>query len=162
MATAILGAGASVLGGRAAAQEGQFNRQIEERNAEKLRMVAQTAIKLGNRDVKIFERKFANLQAQTEMAFLKSGVKLEGTALEVLENNYALAELEKETIRYNAQVESADKVELSVIAQMEGEAAYARGKNQKKASYLQAGQTLLGGGGQAASQKSSGNKYWWI
>ena len=123
MATAILGAGASVLGGRAAEQEGQFNRQIEQRNAEKLRQDAETAIKLGNRDVKIFERKFANLQAQTEMAFLKSGVRLEGTALEVLENNYALAELEKETIRYNAKVESADKAELSVISEMEGEAA---------------------------------------
>ena len=162
MATAILGAGASVLGGRAAEQEGQFNRQIEQRNAEKLRQDAETAIKLGNRDVKIFERKFANLQAQTEMAFLKSGVRLEGTALEVLENNCALAELEKETIRYNAKVESADKAELSVISEMEGEAAYARGKNKKKSSYLQAGNTLLGGGTQAADAKSSGSKYWWV
>lgn len=162
MATSILSAGASVLGGRAAEDEGAFNRQIEQRNAAKLRQDADTAIKLGERDVKIFNRRFDNLQAQTEMAFRKGGVRLEGTALEVLENNYAMAELEKETIRYNAKVESADKVEMSVISEMQGEAAYARGVNTKKASYLNAGSTLLEGGGNASSSKSSGNKYWWV
>ena len=162
MASSILSAGASVLGGRAAEDEGAFNRQIEQRNAAKLKQDAETAIKLGERDVKIFQRRFDNLQAQTEMAFLKSGVRLEGTALEVLENNYALAELEKETIRYNAKVLSADKIEMSVISEMQGEAAYARGKNQKKSSYLQAGSTLLGGGAEASAQKDSGNKYCWL
>ena len=155
MASSILSAGASVLGGRAAEDEGRANQQIAERNAKKAELDAQTAIELGKRDVKIFESQFNNLVAQSEMKFLKGGVRLEGTPLEVLENMYAQAELEKETIKYNAQGDSADKIELAVIERMQGAAAYARGKNQKKASYLKAGSTLLEGGQQA----SQGN-YW--
>ena len=156
MASSILSAGASVMGGKAAEQEGRANQQIAERNAKKAELDAQTAIELGKRDVKIFESQFDNLVAQSEMKFLKGGVRLEGTPLEVLENMYAQAELEKETIKYNAQVDSADKIELAVIERMQGAAAYARGKNQKKASYLKAGSTLLSGGGEASS---TGN--WW-
>jgi len=144
-AAAVVGAAAAVQSGKAAEAEGKANQAIANRNAEKLKLDADTAVKLGKRDIKIFQRRFDNLQAQTEMSFAKAGVRMEGTVLEVLEQNYAMAELEKETIRYNSKVDSADKIELSVIAQMEGAAAYARGKNQKKASYLQAGSTLLGG-----------------
>jgi hypothetical protein len=151
MASSILGAGASVMSGRAAEADAKANKQIAERNAEKLRMDAETAIKLGNRDVKIFDNQFETLQAEAEMAYLKSGVTLSGTALEVLENNYAQAEMEKETIRYNAKVDSADKIELSVINQMQGAAALARGQNAKRASYLQAGSTLLQGAQDAAA-----------
>tara|TARA_R100001377_G_scaffold56395_1_gene33550 strand:- start:8224 stop:8697 length:474 start_codon:yes stop_codon:yes gene_type:complete len=149
MASSILSAGASVQAGRAAENDAKANKQIAERNADKLKMDAETAIKLGNRDVKIFDNQFETLQAETEMAYLKSGVTLSGTALEVLENNYAQAEMEKETIRYNAKVDSADKIELSVISQMQGAAALARGQNAKRASYLTAGSTLLKGGSDA-------------
>jgi len=155
MATSILSAGASVMSGRAAEADGKANKQIAERNAEKLRMDAETAIKLGDRDVKIFDNQFETLQAEAEMAYLKSGVTLSGTALEVLENNYAQAEMEKETIRYNAKVDSADKIELSVISQMQGAAALARGQNAKRASYLKAGSTLLAGAQDAAAAAST-------
>jgi len=151
MASSILSAGASVMGGKAAEQEGRANQQIAERNAKKAELDAQTAIELGKRDVKIFESQFNNLVAQSEMKFLKGGVRLEGTPLEVLENMYAQAELEKETIKYNAQVDSADKIELAVIERMQGAAAYARGKNQKKASYIKAGSTLLEGFGKGTT-----------
>ena len=157
MATSILSAGASVMSGRAAEADAKANKQIAERNAEKLRMDAETAIKLGERDVKIFETQFSSLQAQSEMAYLKSGVKLEGTPLEQLENMYAQAEMEKETIMYNAKVDSADKIELSVIEQMQGAAALARGKNAKRASYLQAGSTLLQGAQDAAAASTTGS-----
>ena len=149
VASAAASAGSSIMAGKAAAADGKANQAIAERNADKLRMDAETAIKLGDRDVKIFDNQFETLQAEAEMAYLKSGVTLSGTALEVLENNYAQAEMEKETIRYNAKVDSADKIELSVIAQMEGAAAYTRGQNAKKASYLKAGSTLLGGAADA-------------
>tara|TARA_R110000823_G_scaffold279634_1_gene397871 strand:- start:477 stop:956 length:480 start_codon:yes stop_codon:yes gene_type:complete len=151
MATSILSAGASVQAGRAAENDAKANKQIAERNADKLKMDAETAIKLGDRDVKIFDNQFETLQAEAEMAYLKSGVTLSGTALEVLENNYAQAEMEKETIRYNAKVDSADKIELSVISQMQGAAALARGQNAKRASYLKAGSTLLAGAQDAAA-----------
>mgnify|MGYP004467887659 FL=1 len=82
-------------------------------------------------------------------------MRLDGTPLEVLETMYAEAELEKEIIMYNAKVDSADKIETAVIERMQGAAAYARGKNTKKASYLNAGSTLLGG----AEQAAQGNYY---
>jgi len=157
MATSILSAGASVMSGRAAENDAKANQQIAERNAEKLRMDAETAIKLGKRDVKIFESQFSSLQAQSEMAYLKSGVTLEGTPLEQLESMYAQAEMEKETIMYNAKVDSADKIELSVIEQMQGAAALARGKNAKRASYLKAGSTLLQGAQDAAAASTTGS-----
>ena len=80
------------------------------------------------------------------MSIFKSGVRLEGTPLEVLQEMYAEAEIEKEVIMYNAKVDSADRIETGVIQRMQGAAALARGKNRKKAAYLGAGETLLSGG----------------
>jgi len=142
---AVAGAGGQVLAGRAAEQEGRANQQIAERNAIKAEQDAQTAIDLGKRNVAIFERDFDALQSKTTSSYLKAGVRLDGTPLEVLESMYAEAELEKEIIMYNAKVDSADKMETAVIERMQGAAAYARGKNAKKASYFDAGSTLLGG-----------------
>jgi hypothetical protein len=57
----------------------------------------------------------------------------------------------KEIIKYNAKVDSADKIETAVIERMQGAAALARGKNAKRASYFNAGSTLLGGAAKIAS-----------
>ena len=143
-ATAV-GAAGQISAGKAAEQEGRANQQIAERNAAKAELDAQAAIDLGRRNVRIFEKDFTALASSTESAYLKSGVKLEGTPLEVLQNIYAEAEIEKEVIMYNAKVDSADKIETSVIERMQGAAAMARGKNAKRASYFNAGTTLLGG-----------------
>ena len=146
---AAAGAAGQIYAGKAAEQEGKANQKIAERNAIKAEQDAEQAIALGKRNVSIFEKDFNSLQSQTTASYLKSGVKLEGTPIEVLTAMYAEAELEKEIIMYNAQVDSADKIEQAVISRMEGAAALARGKNAKKASYFNAGSTLLGGAGKA-------------
>jgi hypothetical protein len=147
----VLGAAGQISAGKAAEQEGRANQQIAERNAIKAEQDAQAAIELGKRNVAIFERDFNAYQSKTTSAYLKSGVRLDGTPLVVLENMYAEAELEKEIIKYNAKVDSADKIETAEIERMQGAAALARGKNAKRASYFNAGSTLLGGAAKAAS-----------
>ena len=147
--SAIIGAAGSISAGRAAESEGKYNRSVEQRNADAAEKRAAQAIRKGEYNVKQFNKDFDSLQSQTEMKFLKAGVAMEGTVLEVLENNYREAELEKANIRYNAKVDEADENELAVIARMRGDAAYARGKNAKRASYFNAGSTLLGGIGKA-------------
>ena len=98
----VLGAAGQISAGKSAEQEGRANQQIAERNAIKAEQDAQTAITLGKRNVAIFERDFNALQSKTTSSYLKSGVRLDGTPLEVLETMYAEAELEKEIIMYNA------------------------------------------------------------
>ena len=149
VAAAATGAAGQISAGKAAEQEGRANQQIAERNAIKAEQDAQTAIELGKRNVAIFERDFDAYQSKTQSAYFKAGVRLDGTPLEVLEEMYAEAELEKEIIKYNAKVASADKIETAVIERMQGAAALARGKNAKRASYFNAGSTLLGGAAKA-------------
>ena len=82
----VLGAAGQISAGKAAEQEGRANQQIAERNAIKAEQDAQTAIDLGKRNVAIFERDFNAYQSKTTSAYLKSGVRLDGTPLEVLTN----------------------------------------------------------------------------
>ena len=81
----VLGAAGQISAGKSAEQEGRANQQIAERNAIKAEQDAQTAITLGKRNVAIFERDFNALQSKTTSSYLKSGVRLDGTPLEVLE-----------------------------------------------------------------------------
>ena len=132
-ATAV-SAGGQIAAGKAAESEGKANQAIAERNAQKADLDAQQALDLGKRNVAIFQKDFDKLVSESQMSIFKSGVRLEGTPLEVLQEMYAEAEIEKEVIMYNAKVDSADRIETGVIQRMQGAAALARGKNRKKAA----------------------------
>tara|TARA_R100000808_G_scaffold11492_1_gene29440 strand:+ start:1183 stop:1683 length:501 start_codon:yes stop_codon:yes gene_type:complete len=149
MASAGISAGASLLAGQQAMAAGRYQQSIADRNAQVYNNKANQAIVMGEYNVKQFENRFASLQSATEMAFLKSGVVTsEGTPIEVMKNNIAEAELEKENIKYNAKIQSDDYKESAVLSRMEGDLAMYRARSARTSAILGAGSSLLGAYGQ--------------
>lgn len=149
MVGAGVSAGVSLLAGQQAMAAGGYQRSIAERNALVYQNKSDQAIKMGGYNVRRFEDRFELLQSATEMAYLKSGVVIsEGTPIQVIQNNLAEAELEKENIKYNAQVQSDDYKESAVLARMEGDIAMFRARAARTSMILGAGQSLLSAYGQ--------------
>ena len=80
-------AGATLLGGQAAMAAGRYQQSVSERNAAMYRMKADEAYRIGENNIKVFDKNFATSEAQTEIAYMKAGVKIgEGTPMEVLKS----------------------------------------------------------------------------
>lgn len=150
----------SLLGGQAAMAAGSYQQSIAERNANVYETKADQAIKIGERNVKTFNKAFNKVLASTESAYIGSGVRLSGTPLEILEHNLAEAEIERMNIMYDAKVQNYDFKEQAVLARMQGNLAMFQARQQRTASYLNAAGTLINVYGtnklittQAANQK---------
>ena len=133
----------SLLGGQAAMAAGSYQQSIAERNANVYEDKADQAIKIGERNVKTFNKAFNKVLSSTESAYIGSGVRLSGTPLEILEHNLAEAEIERMNIMYDAKVQNYDFKEQAVMARMQGEIAMFQARSQRTASYLNAAGTLV-------------------
>tara|TARA_R100001594_G_scaffold72172_4_gene106771 strand:- start:1050 stop:1685 length:636 start_codon:yes stop_codon:yes gene_type:complete len=133
----------SLLGGQAAMAAGSYQQSIAERNANVYEDKADQAIKIGERNVKTFNKAFNQVLSSTESAYIGSGVRLSGTPLEILEHNLAEAEIERMNIMYDAKVQNYDFKEQAVMARMQGEIAMFQARSQRTASYLNAAGTLV-------------------
>ena len=133
----------SLLGGKAAMAAGSYQQSIAERNAGVYENKADQAIKIGERNVKTFNKAFNQVLSSTESAYIGSGVRLSGTPLEILEHNLAEAEIERMNIMYDAKVQNYDFKEQAVMARMQGEIAMFQARSQRTASYLNAAGTLV-------------------
>ena len=133
----------SLLGGQAAMAAGSYQQSIAERNANVYEDKADQAIKIGERNVKTFNKAFNQVLSSTETAYIGSGVRLSGTPLEILEHNLAEAEIERMNIMYDAKVQNYDFKEQAVMARMQGEIAMFQARSQRTASYLNAAGTLV-------------------
>ena len=133
----------SLLGGQAAMAAGSYQQSIAERNANVYEDKAAQAIKIGERNVKTFNKAFNQVLSSTESAYIGSGVRLSGTPLEILEHNLAEAEIERMNIMYDAKVQNYDFKEQAVMARMQGEIAMFQARSQRTASYLNAAGTLV-------------------
>lgn len=143
-----IGAGISVAGnllaGESAMAAGHYQNTMAERNAGVLDDKADQAIKLGEYNVRRFDRDFALQQKSTEAAYMAAGVRMAGTPLEILEYNLAEAELERENIRYSSQVDSYDYKEQAVLARMQGQMALFQARSQRSAAWMSAAGTMVG------------------
>ena len=148
--TAIMAIGAgisvtsSLLAGQAAMAAGHYQNTMAERNAGILDDKADQSIKLGEFNVKRFDRDFAQQQASTEAAYMAAGVRMAGTPLEILEYNLAEAELERENIRYSSKVDSYDFKQQAVLARMQGKMALFQARQQRSNAWLSAAGTMVG------------------
>ena len=111
-------------------------------------------------DIARFDQQFAQLQGQTKVAALKSGVALEGTALKILRSNAEQAEIQKDIMEYNSKVAQSQALEQANFARMQGNIARQEGKiaaigyyGQAAATVAPYGESLLGG------QSTSPNQY---
>ena len=148
-ATAAVGisAATAVAAGRQASAMGKYNQGVQNRNAKVLEQDAQAIEQKKEFDIARFDKEFVKLQGKTTTAILFSGAELSGTGLEVLANNSREAEIEKDLIEYNANINKSRKFEEANFARMRGSVARQQAKAAEIGYYAKAGSSLLQGFG---------------
>lgn len=136
-------AGTSVVAGRQASAMGKYNQGVQNRNAKVLEQDAKAIEQKKEFDIARFDKEFVKLQGKTTTAILFSGAELSGTGLEVLANNSREAEIEKDLIEYNANINKSRKFEEANFARMKGNIARQQAKATELGYYAKAGSSLL-------------------
>ena len=139
--TAIVAA-TSVAAARQASATGKYNQAIQERNAQVAEQEAQAIQQRTELDLARFDQKFAQLQSETKVSALKSGVELSGTALKILRSNAEQAEVEKDMMEYNSKVGQVRAFEQANFARMQGSLARQQGRAAAIGYYGQAASAL--------------------
>ena len=138
-------AGATLLGGQAAMAAGRYQQSVAERNAAMYRMKADDAYRVGENNIKVFNKNFETAEAETEIAYMKAGVKIgDGTPMEVLKSQAEQAELTRMNITYDAATESYNYKEQAVASQYQGQVAMYQARQQRTQSYISAFGTMVG------------------
>ena len=122
---------------------GKYNQAVNNRNAAVAEQQAEAIENQTKFDLSRFDKQFAQLQSQTKVATLKSGVTLSGTALNNLRYNAEQAEVQKDVMDYNSKVAQSQKIEEANFARIQGAIARREGKIAALGSYARAGSSLL-------------------
>ena len=133
----------SVAAARQASAMGKYNQAVQNRNAKVLEQDAQAIEQKKEFDIARFDKEFVKLQGKTTTAILFSGAELSGTGLEILANNSREAEIEKDLIEYNANINKSRKFEEANFARMRGSIARQQAKATELGYYAKAGSSLL-------------------
>lgn len=137
----VIGTALSVMG---ALNQGQQAKQASEYNAAVANNNAIAARQQAEANAAAQQRK-ARLQIGSMRAgYGASGVGLEGSPMDVLEQSAAMAELDRQNILYGGQLKSQGYQATAGLELM-------RGENAVTGSYLNAGSSLLTGLGKAGS-----------
>jgi len=126
---------------------GKYNQSVQNRNALVREQEAEAIKKQTEFDIAKFDKQFTQIQGQTKVATYKSGVALEGTALNILRYNTQQAEIQKSVMDYNSQVAQSQKLEEANFARIQGTIARREAKIAQLGYYAKAGSSLLRMGG---------------
>jgi hypothetical protein len=122
---------------------GKYNQAIQNRNAEVAELEAERINQQLEFDIARFDQQFAQLQGETKVAALKSGVELSGSALRILRSNAAQAEIQKDIMEYNSKVAENKKLEEANFARIQGSFARQQAKLAQIQTVAKTGTTLL-------------------
>ena len=119
-------------------QQAAFNRKaaVAEQKAEAL----ENQLTL---DLQKFDKKFKQLESTQVVNTLKSGAEFSGTAKLIKLSNLFNAEIEKDIMRYNAEVGQARAFEEASFARIEGTLAKQRARMEQLRIASETGTTLL-------------------
>ena len=134
---------------------GKYNQQIQNRNAQIAEQEAERIEQQLEFDISRFNKQFEQLQAQTKVSALKSGVELSGSALRILRQNAEEAELQRNIMEYNSKVAQNQKLEEANFARMQGSLARQQAKLAQIQTITKTGTSLLtmSGGMPSSTQK---------
>ena len=133
----------SVSAAQQASANGQFNKQVAERNA-KLKIQEAEAIQAKKElDLAKFDEKFRQFEGSAVVAISTSGAELSGSGMRIMRSNAEQAELEKNVIDYNAEVGKARAFEQANFSKIQGDIAMNNAKQQSIGYYSQAGTSLM-------------------
>lgn len=149
----IFGVKGQIDQGKAANNQAQYSAVISRKNAIAAERAAQDAILRGQRDELTTRLDYKQIKGKQRAAFAANGVIVdEGSALDVVLDTVAIGEFDALTVRNNAAKEAFNYrqqgEEFSSQAQMQIEA----GKDAKKAGYIGAASSFLGGAATVADK----------
>jgi len=133
----------SVAAAKQASAAGKYNQAIQNRNAQVAEQEAAQIKKQLEFDIARFDEQFSQLQGQTKTRILFSGADLSGSGLRILRRNAEQAEIEKDTMEYNAKIGQARKFEEANFSRIQGQVARQQAKQAEIGYYAKAGTSLL-------------------
>ena len=136
---------------------GNYNQQVQERNAQVKEQEAAQVEKQLEFDLVRFDQQFERLEGETTTAILKSGADLSGSGLRILRYNAEQAELQKDIMEYNAKIGQSQKMEEASVARIQGSLAKMEARQAQLGYYAKAGQSLLSLGSSFGGGSSGGS-----
>ena len=133
-----------IFAGKAAMQAANYNAKIMERNA-KINEQEAEQIRSGHNNYNLpkFDRTVEQIQGQTTVAYLSSGVTYSGTVVDALYSQELELQTDRDIMTYNAENARDQKENEAIQMRADADLARWRGRVAKKASYYAAGQSLL-------------------
>lgn len=135
-ATAIAAAGA-IRQGQAAANAAEYNAELAEQNATASRQQAAANAAASDREAR---KRLGAIEATVGA----SGVAMEGSPLDILQESALNAELDRQNILYGGETRSRGYESTATLERYRGDEA-------ETAGYMRAGSELIGGYGRAQS-----------
>jgi hypothetical protein len=122
---------------------GKFNEAVNDRNAKVKEQEAQIIDDKLALDLSTFDKEFRKLEGSTIVQTAKSGVTQGGTAMRIRLANLEQAELEKEKIKYNAEIGKSRAFEEANFARIKGDVARQEAKIAQLGTISKTGTSLL-------------------
>lgn len=139
----------AVAAARQASAAGKYNQDIANRNAEIKEQEVELIEQQKEFDIAKFNQQFERLQGDVKTKILFSGAELSGSGLRILRTNAEQAEIEKDIIEYNANINKQRKFEEANFARMSGVVAKNQARSAELGYYGQASMSLLRGFGES-------------
>jgi len=140
---AAVSVGTSIIGARQASANGKFNQSVSNRNALLKEQEAEAIEAKKELDLAKFDKQFQVLEGEVITRISTSGAELSGSGMRVMRYNAEQAELEKDMIAYNAEVNKSRKFEEANFARIQGDIARQNARMTELSYYSKAGESLL-------------------
>lgn len=141
---AIAGAASSVVKGIAAGNAGKANQGIHNYNATVLRMEKESRLARAKYEADLLRDKGKRKLSSDNTAYMKSGVEVAGSPVEVLGAQAADIELDALFKVHKGELEGWELENQAAQQEYMGEMAAWRGRQQKKAAFGSAAISLVG------------------
>ena len=140
---AAVSVGTSIIGARQASANGKFNQSVSNRNALLKEQEAEAIEAKKELDLAKFDKQFQVLEGEVITKISTSGAELSGSGMRVMRYNAEQAELEKDMITYNAEINKSRKFEEANFARIQGDIARQNARMTELSYYSKAGESLL-------------------
>jgi len=140
---AAVSVGTSIIGARQASANGKFNQSVSNRNALLKEQEVEAIEAKKELDLAKFDKQFQVLEGEVITRISTSGAELSGSGMRVMRYNAEQAELEKDMIAYNAEINKSRKFEEANFARIQGDIARQNARMTELSYYSKAGESLL-------------------
>ena len=139
----------AIQAGQAQAAAAQYEAQIAERNAKLADQDRILAVQTSQQAAEDKRRDNTRQLAAIRAAYGSSGFELAGTPLDVLSDTSVEMALDERRIEFEGQVKNREGALQMLYYNEDAQLSRFEGKNAKRASYMQAGASLLSSGSDA-------------